>query len=111
MDRMKNSRAAGYRFGGFAFGGGLSAHPPAVEDLSVMATAMNFMLIQPMDDGFAKGGAVLFPAWPCDWDVDAKLAAPLNTSVSLKWVGGKLERFEVEPMSRKSAFKFVRCVE
>jgi hypothetical protein len=24
---------------------------------------------------------VLFPAWPCDWDVDAKLWGPGNTSV------------------------------
>ena len=31
------------------------------------------MLMQPKDDGF-EGGIAMFPAWPCDWDVDVKLA-------------------------------------
>jgi hypothetical protein len=110
IDRMQNSKAAGYRFSGFAFGGGLSAHPPAVEDLSNMATALHFMLLQPVDDGFEKGRAVLFPAWPCDWDVDTKLSAPLNTTVSIRYVGGKLLRFVVNPPSRAGMLKFVQCV-
>ena len=110
IDRMQNSRADGYRFSGFAFGGGLSAHPPAVEDLSNMATALHFMLLQPVDDGFESGRAVLFPAWPCGWDLDTKLAAPLNTTVSIRYVGGKLLRFVVDPPGRASALKFVRCV-
>ena len=110
IDRMQNSYAAGYRFSGFAFGGGLSAHPPAVEDLSNMATALHFMLLQPVDDGFETGRAVLFPAWPCDWDIDTKLAAPLNTTVSIRYGGGKLLRFVVNPPGRASMFTFVRCV-
>jgi hypothetical protein len=110
IDRVKKSAAPGYRFRGFAFGGGLNAHPPAVEMLNNMNSALNLMLLQPKDDGFVHGSAVLFPAWPCEWDVDAKLAAPLNTSVSIHWAGGKLLRYDVEPPSRKGAFEFVRCV-
>ena len=75
-----------------------------------MNSGLNLMLLQPKDDG-QSGSAVLFPAWPCEWDVDAKLAAPLNTTVSIRWVGGKLQRYDVNPPSRKSAFEFVRCVD
>lgn len=110
IERAGKSSAPGYRFRGFAFGGGLNAHPPAVEQLNNMNSALNLMLLQPKDDGFGNGSAVLFPAWPCEWDVDAKLAAPLNTTVSIRWVGGKLQRYEVEPPRRKGAFEFVRCV-
>ena len=39
------------------------------------------MLLQPADDG-AAGSSIAFGAWPCAWDVDFKLAAPLNTTVS-----------------------------
>lgn len=110
LERSAKSSAPGYRFPGFAFGGGLNAHPPAVEQLNNMNSALNLMLIQPKDDGFSVGSAVLFPAWPCEWDVDAKLAGPLNSSVYILWVGGKLLHYEVEPPSRTSAFEFVRCV-
>jgi hypothetical protein len=37
------------------------------------------MLLQPADD--ADGSAIAFGAWPCSWDVDFKLAAPMNTTV------------------------------
>jgi len=39
------------------------------------------MLLQSGDDGFMNASIVLFPAWPCDWDVNAKLWGPGNTSV------------------------------
>ena len=110
IERAQQSDAPGYRFPGFAFGDGLNAYPPAVEQLNNMNSALNLMLLQPKDDGFELGSAVLFPAWPCEWDVDAKLAAPLNTTVEIRFIGGKLDRFVVEPASRKSALEFVRCV-
>ena len=88
---------------------GLSAHPPAVEELSNMQTALNFMLMQPKDDGF-EGGVSMFPAWPCDWDVDVKLAAPGNTTVEVHYAGGKLQKLVVEPPQRASAITFLNCV-
>jgi hypothetical protein len=101
--------APGYRFKGFGYGQ-LAGHPPAVEELSNMQTALNFMLLQPGDDGFESGSVVLFPAWPCNWDVDFKLAAPLNTTVSVWYAGGKLTRLAVEPPSRTHAVVFANCV-
>jgi hypothetical protein len=100
----------GYRFKGYGYqGAGLSAHPPAVEELSNMQTAINFMLMQPMDDGF-EGGIAMFPAWPCDWDVDVKLAAPGNTTVEVHYTGGKLQKMVVQPPQRASAITFLNCV-
>ena len=52
----------------------------------------------------------MFPAWPCSWDVDFKLAAPLNTTVSVRWAAGRLERFEVLPRARREHVTFANCV-
>ena len=89
--------APGYRFKGYGYQGGLSAHPPTVEQLSNMQTALNFMLMQPKDDGF-EGGIAMFPAWPCDWDVSFKLHAPKGTIVEGRCVNGACSM-------RKQAFR------
>eukprot|EP01050_Picozoa_sp_SAG11_P005523 SAG11_NODE_392_length_9837_cov_9.732183_4_plen_151_part_00 len=102
--------APGYRFKGYGYQSGLSAHPPAVEELSNMQTALNFMLMQPKDDGF-EGGIAMFPAWPCDWDVDATIAAPGNTTVQVHYAGGKLQELVVEPSQRAAAITFLNCVD
>ena len=57
------------------------------------------MLLQPADDG-AAGSSIAFGAWPCSWDVDFKLAAPLNTTVEGVFRGGKLLSLTVSPASR-----------
>ena len=101
--------APGYRFKGYGYQSGLSAHPPAVEQLSNMQTALNFMLMQPADDGF-DGGIIMFPAWPCDWSVDAELAAPGNATVHVRYVAGKLVSLVVEPPERASKVSFLNCV-
>lgn len=44
----------------------------------------------------------LLPAWPHEWDVAFKLAAPRRTTVDLEWKGGKLVRLVVEPASRRA---------
>jgi hypothetical protein len=90
--------------------GQICGHPPAAEQMNNANTALNFMLLQPGDDGFDNATVFVFPAWPCAWDVDFKLAAPLNTTVSVRYVKGNLERFVVEPVARKSAVSFSRCV-
>ena len=68
------------------------------------------MLLQSGDDGFEDASIVLFPAWPCDWDVDAKLWAPGNTSVELSYTGGALRSLTVEPPARAAAVKWAACV-
>ena len=68
------------------------------------------MLLQSGDDGFENATIVLFPAWPCAWDVDAKLWAPGNTSVTFSYQGGALRSLAVEPPARAAAVKWASCV-
>ena len=42
----------------------------------------------------------VLPAWPADWDVDAKLHAPENTTVELTVKEGRLQRLVVTPAAR-----------
>jgi hypothetical protein len=109
IERSLHSAVPGMRSRAFAWGD-ICGHPPAAEQMNNANTALNFMLLQSGDDGFDNATVVVFPAWPCTWDVDFKLAAPLNTTVSVRYVKGKLERFDVEPTARKSAVTFAGCV-
>jgi len=68
------------------------------------------MLLQSGEDGFENATIALFPAWPCDWDVDAKLWAPGNTTVEFSYVGGALKSLTVSPPSRAAAVKYAACV-
>ena len=43
---------------------------------------------------------ILFPAWPKGWDVEFKLHAPYNTTVSGVFKAGKLEHLTVNPAAR-----------
>ena len=54
------------------------------------------MLLQAQDDKLR-----LLPAWPKNWDVNFKLHAPGNTTVECVYRGGKIEKLEVSPKSRR----------
>jgi len=71
------------------------------------------MLLQSGDDGFDNTTIVhaprlaplyfcnilkhvLLPAWPCGWDVQFKLWAPLNSSVEVVYSGGVVQSLRVE---------------
>ena len=43
----------------------------------------------------------LLPAWPKEWDVDFKLHAPYNTTLSGKVRDGKLNSLIVSPENRR----------
>ena len=59
--------------------------------------AMQTMLVQ------ADAGRIrVLPAWPKDWDVEFKLAAPHNTIVEGAVRGGKLLRLTVLPKRREN---------
>ena len=66
------------------------------------------MLLQPCDD--AAASVLVFPAWPCSWDVSFKLAAVRNTSIEVEYAGGKLLSFVVTPAHRRTAVSFANCV-
>ncbi len=57
----------------------------------------NLMLLQ----GESGGKILLLPAWPQKWDVDFKLHAPDNTTVSCTLQGGKIVHWDVAPDSRR----------
>ena len=59
------------------------------------------MLLQSGDDSFDNTSIVVLPAWPCDWDVQFKLWAPLNTSVEVEYRGGVVHWLKVEVSSWK----------
>lgn len=68
---------------------------------------LNWMLLQPADD--ADGSAIAFGAWPCEWDVRFKLAAPHNATVEATFKGGKLLSLVVTPPSRASFVHVQPC--
>lgn len=76
-----------------------------------MMSAINWMLLQPGDDhDMQVGTMVLFPAWPCSWDVQTKLWGPLNTTVEIDYAGYALRSLVVTPASRRSAVVWANCV-
>jgi hypothetical protein len=109
LGRVFTPPASGYRFDGFA------PHEqdfdPSSDHFANMNRALLEMLIQSGDDGFTNTTIVLFPAWPCTWDVTLKLWGPMNTSVEVDYAGGKLvSPLIVEPLERSTAIKFANCI-
>jgi len=104
----KTTPAVGYRFP--AFMPHMQDYQPSEDHLAVMNTALQLMLASPADDGPA-GGVLLFPAWPCAWEVQFKLAAPRKTLVAGVFRGGKLVNLSVTPPERASAISVLPCQE
>jgi hypothetical protein len=102
--RAATESAGGYRFP--AFMPHMQDYEPSADHLGMFSSALTAMLIQPKDD--ANYGAVLLPAWPCEWDVTFKLAAPKQTLVEGTLKGGTLS-FTVEPASRKPFITVAKC--
>jgi len=96
--------SAGYRFPTFM--PHLQDYQPSLDQLAVFNNALQYMLIQTGDD--AKQSIVLLPTWPCAWDVNFKLNAPLNTVITGSLKGGKFT-YTVSPQSRSSDVKVKGC--
>ena len=107
LERSKTKPAIGYRFP--AFMDHMQDYQPSEDHLANLNTALQFMLLSPADDGLEAGGVLLFPAWPCSWDVDFRLAAPRKTYVSGALVNGTLVRLDVDPPERKGAVTVLPC--
>ena len=107
LARAQTPPAKGYRFPAFA--PHEQDYEPSEDHLANMATALQLMLLSPADDGLNGGGALLFPAWPCSWDVDFKIRAPRNTTVSGKFAQGKLLELIVAPPERKAFIEVLPC--
>jgi hypothetical protein len=109
VERARDPPANGYRFPAFA--AHYQDYQPSEDHLANMMSALQLMLLASADDGLDAGGILLFPAWPCHWDVDFKLAAPHNTTVSGIFAGGKLTSLRVLPPERKAAVRVLPCQE
>jgi len=105
--RAASAPAPGYRWPGFVQE---QVFEPSFDNLANMNRALQEMLIQSGEDGFADTTIVLLPAWPCEWDVSFKLWGPLKTAVEVVYAGGKLVSLDVEPASRRSAVQWADCV-
>jgi hypothetical protein len=67
---------------------------------SVLLKAVQSMLLQ------CDGRRIyLLPAWPKDWDVDFKLHAPYQTTVSGRLEHGRLVHLDVQPPARRADVK------
>ncbi len=69
------------------------------------------VVVQPADEFSVEAGGrhVVFPAWPCEWDVSFQLAAPNRTTVSGQLRNGELSQFSVEPASMTPMFDVRTC--
>ena len=68
------------------------------------------MLLAGADDAAGPNATVvLFPAWPCEWDVSFKLRATGNTTIEATLVGGKLTKLDVAPATRRGNVKVLPC--
>lgn len=107
LARANSPSATGYRFQGFA--PHKQDYEPSADQLSNMNSALNWMLLQPADDGFINGSAIAFGAWPCSWDVEFKLAAPLNTTVEAVFKNGQVASLVVTPAHRAKFVHVQAC--
>ena len=105
LERALTQPSPGYRFPAFAPHFQDSA--PSSDHFANMMTALQWMILQPADD--EAGSSVLFAAWPCSWDVDFKLAAPMATTVEGVMKGGKLLTLTVTPAAHRSLIHVLNC--
>lgn len=105
IERAAKPAPEGYRF--TAFGRQMQDWHPSLDHYSVMRNGLIYALLQPLDD--ADDGMLLFPAWPCEWDVDLKLWGPRQTLVQAKMVNGVVTEFHVEPQSRNDSVRILQC--
>ncbi len=109
LERAATRPAPGYRWPGFA--PHLQDFDPSADHFANFNRALQEMLIQSGEDGFESPTIVLFPAWPCEWDVNFKLWGTLNTTVEVVYQSGRLVSMAVDPPARAAAVKWANCVE
>ncbi|KAF4652351.1 hypothetical protein FOL47_011137 [Perkinsus chesapeaki] len=105
IERASYRPARGYRFPVFA--PHLQDYAPSGDHYAVMNNAIVYMLLQPMDDELQN--MILFPAWPCHWNVSFKLWGPGRTVLEGSLINGHLEGFKVYPATREQAVVIRSC--
>jgi hypothetical protein len=95
-----------YRFPGLFAGVEGPNSGPASEVMGFGSAALQYMLLQ--EDFSSAHKLTLLPAWPCDWDVEFKLHAALQTTVVGKVVNGVLT-YDVTPARRRADVCVMPC--
>eukprot|EP00697_Spironema_sp_BW2_P014099 gnl/Spiro4/4448_TR2213_c0_g1_i1.p1 gnl/Spiro4/4448_TR2213_c0_g1~~gnl/Spiro4/4448_TR2213_c0_g1_i1.p1 ORF type:complete len:781 (-),score=206.42 gnl/Spiro4/4448_TR2213_c0_g1_i1:99-2441(-) len=103
-DRATSQPLEGYRFP--AFQPAMQDYAPNADHLSNLVTAVQGALLQHDDSGEQL---VLFPAWPCAWDIDFLLQAPNRTTVSGRLVGGRVEALSTQPAEALRRVRVLPC--
>lgn len=105
LQRAMGGSAEGYRFIGFA--PHEQDYEPAEDQFANMNSGLQWMLVQPADDG--NRSSIVFGAWPCEWDVAFKLAAPGPATIEGELKGGKVVRMVIEPASHAQFVRVMPC--
>lgn len=104
LARAATPPAKGYRFPAFA--PHEQDYEPSSDHYAVMSNALQYMLAAPTDS--KDNGLLLLPAWPCEWDVDFRIAAPNKTVVLGSLKNGKLQ-YSVTPSARAGSVSARSC--
>jgi hypothetical protein len=72
-----------------------------------MNSGLQWMLVQPADDG--NSSSIVFGAWPCEWDVSFKLAAPGPATIEGELKGGKVVKMVIDPPSHAQFVHVMPC--
>lgn len=75
---------------------------PDFDNGGVAMIALQAMIMQCKEDEIR-----LLPTWPSSWDVEFKLYAPDNTSVTVTYKDKKIKQLEVNPSSRLSDINII----
>jgi hypothetical protein len=105
LERAMAGSAVGYRFIGFA--PHEQDYEPAEDQYANMNSGLQWMLVQPADDG--NSSSIVFGAWPCEWDVSFKLAAPGPATIEGELKGGKVVKMVIDPPSHAQFVHVMPC--
>lgn len=93
---VRSAQANDKRFRFPSFYGPNYDYTPDGDHLAIINMTLQSMILQS-----ENGSIYVLPAWPKEWDVDFKLHAFQNTVVEGTYKGGKFEKLETSPGSRK----------
>jgi len=114
LERANNTAPAdGYRYPGFP--PHLQDYEPSADHYAVFNHALQLMLLQPTDIGAADDPddvapvAVLFPTWPCQWNVNARIHAPRGTVIMVTLEHGEVTALDVSPPAMADRIIIRKC--
>ena len=110
MQRAYDSKQ-GYPWKWDGFTGHFQDYEPSIDHLEWMRSSIHLMLLQHNFNDINDNKIYLLPTWPCDWNINFKLRAPMNTIVFFDYnATTKQYNLTVTPKSRENDVVFVNCL-